>query len=77
MKVTQVDDGFKPVVITLDTQAEVNALWHRLNASYGSPFRKYLSDYLPRYPEVPCTELEIEEVDCNLFRELDEIVRRR
>ena len=75
MKVEQGKIRFRPVIITLDTQTEVNALWHRLNTSYGSTFDDYLQDYLHEYPEIQCARGDLEDVDYELFSQLDAIVR--
>ena len=41
MKVTRGEPGLEPVIITLETKAEMDYMWHKLNA--GTSFSDYCS----------------------------------
>jgi hypothetical protein len=42
--------AFEPIQITLETEAEAEALWHRLNCPVATPFRDYCEKHRVKEP---------------------------
>jgi hypothetical protein len=76
MKVDR-NERFSPVVITIETEEELDALWHMVNVSNSSSIREYFQDnYRGGYAEgVPGNFKETSDFKVKLFVAIDQYVR--
>lgn len=65
-------EGFKPVILKIETAEELCALWHRLNISSNS-FTDAYGDNISLAFTVGCSELRVPD----MWEVIDKIVKRK
>jgi hypothetical protein len=68
MKVEKKGEKFQPIVITLETEEEVEALWHMTNAAFSQSLKEYM--------EVHPLPISVKHIRIELFDHLDMIYGR-
>jgi len=58
MKVRYAEDGFRPIIITLETEQEARAMWHLLNVPLRQ-FKEYVSEYNAANPDARLNQIDL------------------